>query len=82
MRLTEHKPMAAERVIIEAESGELLPCPFCGSPCSFEHDKSGDLASWYVYCRDVKDECPIGYTNSIGYARRVEAAANWNKRHA
>jgi Restriction alleviation protein Lar len=67
--------------IIVPEPGELLPCPFCGSEAGLEHDESS-LSSWHVYCRDqhAATPCPIGMTNTLGYARRVEAATAWNKR--
>lgn len=72
--------MSDEPVIVTPNQGELLPCPFCGSEAGLEHDANGTLASWYVYCRDTQDGCPIGYSNTIGYPRRVEAATDWNKR--
>lgn len=71
----------AEPVIVPPNPGELLPCPFCGSDAGLEHDNIGMLPAWRVYCCDVKDDpCPMGYANTIGYARRVEAATAWNKR--
>lgn len=77
--------MTIEPVIIEAKEGELLPCPFCGSPASFEHDATGSAGAWRVYCRDTTgqtadDGCAIALTNSDDYARRCDAAAAWNKR--
>ena len=72
--------MTDEPVIVSPNPGELEPCPFCGAEAGFEHDASGSFAQWYVYCRDMKEGCPIGYTNTIGYARRTEAARGWNKR--
>lgn len=69
-----------EPVIVPPNPGELLPCPFCGSEAGLEHDATGMLASWRVYCRDIAEGCPIGMTNTIGYARRIEAAMAWNKR--
>jgi len=68
-----------EPAIIEAKPGELLPCPFCGSECAFEHDSTG-LAHWRVYCRDPDNVCVVGLAASRGYARRVEAADAWNTR--
>ena len=70
-----------EPVIVEAKPEELLPCPFCGSECAFEHDDGAMSATWSVFCRDMEEGCPIGLTNSLGYMRRVEAAKAWNKRH-
>lgn len=68
-------------VVIPPSPGELRECPFCGSEAGFEHDAVGEIGNWYVYCRDTQDiSCPIGYTNTMGYARRVEAAAAWNRR--
>lgn len=71
-----------EPVIVEPRSGELKTCPFCGSGAGLEHDAVGSFAKWYVYCRDLVPggDCPIGMTNTIGYARRVEAVAAWNRR--
>lgn len=69
-----------EPAIVEAKPGELKPCPFCGSEAAFEHDSTGTLATWRAYCRDPEDECPMGLTNTRGYARRVEAATAWNTR--
>lgn len=71
-----------EPAVIEAKPGELQPCPFCGSGCSFEHDSTGTLATWRVYCRDPNQSCPIGLACSNGYPRRIEAATAWNKRTA
>lgn len=70
-----------EPTIIEPKEGELLPCPFCGSPCAFEHDNDS-MGQWRVFCRDHKDDagCAIGLNNSDNYSRRVDAATAWNKR--
>jgi Restriction alleviation protein Lar len=65
---------------IEPKPGELLECPFCGSPAMFEHDTTGTMAGWSVYCCDTEEVCPIGLTDTIDYPRRVEAAAAWNRR--
>jgi Restriction alleviation protein Lar len=73
--------VTTEPVIVPPKPGELLPCPFCGSEAGLEHDATGRLASWRVYCRDATShQCPVGMTNTIGYARRVEAATAWNRR--
>lgn len=70
-----------EPVIVEPKPGELQPCPFCGSEAGLEHDAVGAHADWRVYCRDTTDrDCPIGYTNTRGRARRVEAVRDWNTR--
>jgi len=69
-----------EPALIEAKPGELMPCPFCGSECAFEHDSIARLAKWRVYCRDPDDVCVIGLAAVRGYPRRVEAADAWNKR--
>lgn len=75
--------MSKEPVIITPKEGELLPCPFCGSEAGLEHDAEGIVANWRVYCRDTREDydCPIGYTNTAGSARRVEAVAAWNRRN-
>jgi Lar family restriction alleviation protein len=69
-----------EPIIVTPKEGELLPCPFCGSEAGLEHDAEGTMAKWYVYCRDVHDDCPISLTNTSGQARRVEAVDAWNRR--
>ncbi|RPH72683.1 MAG: hypothetical protein EHM78_01930 [Myxococcaceae bacterium] len=70
-----------EPVIVPPIKGELQPCPFCGSEAGLEHDSNGStIASWRAYCRDIRDGCPMGMTNTIGYPRRAEASAAWNKR--
>lgn len=72
-----------EPVVFDPHPGELLPCPFCGSEAGLEHDESYSGGVWRVYCIDDGDDgCPIGRASTIGYARRIEAAAAWNKRLA
>lgn len=73
-----------EPAIVEPKPNELLSCPFCGSEAGLEHDSTGMLANWRVYCRDTHSltGCPIGLTNTIGYSRRVEASTAWNRRAA
>lgn len=68
-------------IIVTPKPGELVPCPFCGSNAGLEHDASYSGGVWRVFCCDNGDDrCPIGYANTIGYARRIEAADAWNKR--
>lgn len=72
-----------EAVTVLPKEGELMPCPFCGSEASFEHDDTGQLATWRVYCRDSvvgTKPCPMALVSTMGSARRVEAAAAWNRR--
>ena len=66
--------------IIEPNPRELKPCPFCNGDAAFEHTETGFKPTWHVYCRDTNNECPMAYSNTIGYARRVEAATAWNRR--
>lgn len=70
-----------EPVAVEPRKGELRRCPFCQSEAGLEHGESYLGGVWRVFCCDDSDEkCPIGLMSTIGYARRAEAVAAWNKR--
>lgn len=63
---------------------KLLPCPFCGGEAGFESCAAGhsvDLqaGTWSVGCMNSKVDC-IGYQMLAHFARKIEAAAAWNKR--
>lgn len=75
---------------MSAEKGELLPCPFCGSPAELERYETpaGDWA-WSVCCIDRQSDAdaPVAtemtcyaFQSSTRFDTAVEAAAAWNHR--
>ncbi len=63
---------------------QLLPCPFCGGPATFEECVQGssirpDSCTWSVGCANEKIDC-IGYQMLAHYDRKSEAAEAWNRR--
>jgi len=63
-----------------SELPPLKPCPFCGGKASYEEFEG----TWSVGCEDVDSNgievvC-IGFQSLTTFARKIDAAAAWNRR--
>ena len=72
-------------------TGNVLPCPFCGSPAEVMHDTSSDNRkhwSWAVHCQDprwlTEQSAGQNYCAIHGPDRDTAdaAIAAWNERRA
>lgn len=67
-----------------ASDPQLLPCPFCGGPATFEECAQGssvkvNSCTWSVGCANTEVDC-IAYQMTASFNRKSEAAEAWNKR--
>jgi hypothetical protein len=67
--------MLGDEATTASASGELLPCPFCGTAAELVDQGTG---SWRVTCRQSKGGC--GAAGRMTFDKRVTATAAWNRR--